>query len=441
MTDLKLDFDEGIILQTEDVWSYDGNKEHNYDEMYLTNKNLIRVYEKSNGLFAKSETIVDRIPLSNIKVINGVVQAKQVKDSDYGNCLRILYTNGAMELYELCSSPKKEHPLWESAIAQAIVGMSSEVDLTRQEPVHIPVSNAQPVQREEKKKGLFEGLASSLNVDLQAVVEKAQTKIAEFPQQVAEKTQVFVETKNNINAEKETITEMPPIPTSQTNGVAFCSNCGTKLNVDAKFCHGCGSAVSSNSQPVQQPLVQSTTVDHTVRKQEYAGKVIKCPNCGGVITETTVICPECGMQLTGRAAVSSVQVFKDQLMDIENARKSGSGGMLGVYLPADKADIQKLTLIRNFPIPNSIDDILEFMFLAIANIDVNLSKNTLTNKMNSSAQIETKATIGRTISNAWVSKMEQCYKKAELLFPNASEFETVQRVYRDKMKELKIKVK
>ena len=76
MTDLKLDFDEGIILQTEDVWSYDGNKEHNYDEMYLTNRNLIRVYEKSNGLFAKSETIVDRIPLSNIKVIHGCITVR-----------------------------------------------------------------------------------------------------------------------------------------------------------------------------------------------------------------------------------------------------------------------------------------------------------------------------------------------------------------------------
>ena len=51
MMELKLDFDEGILLQTDDVWSYDGNKEYNYDEMYLTNKNLIRVYEKSKGLF------------------------------------------------------------------------------------------------------------------------------------------------------------------------------------------------------------------------------------------------------------------------------------------------------------------------------------------------------------------------------------------------------
>ena len=42
-------------------------------------------------------------------------------------------------------------------------------------------------------------------------------------------------------------------------------------------------------------------------------------------------------------------------------------------MSANKADIQKLSLIRNFPIPNSIGDVLEFMMLAIANIDVKLS--------------------------------------------------------------------
>lgn len=62
------------------------------------------------------------------------------------------------------------------------------------------------------------------------------------------------------------------------------------------------------------------------------------------------------MQITGRAANLTVQDFKNQLMAIENSRKGGLGGVLGVYLAADKADVQKLTLIRNFPIPNSIGD-------------------------------------------------------------------------------------
>ena len=129
-------------------------------------------------------------------------------------------------------------------------------------------------------------------------------------------------------------------------------------------------------QAAVEPTIQENSAE---RKQEYAGRIQKCPNCGCTISDTVAVCPDCGMRITGKAANLTVQDFKNQLMAIENSRKGGLGGVLGVYLAADKADVQKLTLIRNFPIPNSIGDILEFMMLAIANIDVGLSKNTVMN--------------------------------------------------------------
>lgn len=230
------------------------------------------------------------------------------------------------------------------------------------------------------------------------------------------------------------------------NYSCFCTNCGTGLATNEKFCHNCGTAVATNTkvETEQPPAIPKESepeiVEHneTERKQEYAGKILKCPNCGGVIGETTVICPECGMQVTGREAQLSIQEFENQLMAIENSRKGGRGGFLGVCTPVSKTDIQKLTLIRNYPIPNTVSDILEFVMLAIANIDVNLSKNTLANRGNGC--LETSATIDRTISNAWVSKMEQAYKKAEILFPNDPTFAGIQKMYLDKMKALKIKV-
>lgn len=237
------------------------------------------------------------------------------------------------------------------------------------------------------------------------------------------------------------------------NGKAkFCSDCGAKLNAGEKFCHNCGAQIVVNKQTskpesfessavVPQPAVEATIQENsTERSQEYAGKIQKCPNCGCTISDTVAVCPDCGMQITGRAANLTVQDFKNQLMAVENSRKGGLGGVLGVYLAADKADVQKLTLIRNFPIPNFIGDILEFMMLAIANIDVGLSKNTVMNRWGNSQQMETGATIARTISNAWVSKMEQVYHKAEILFPNDPAFAGIQKMYFDKMKELKIKV-
>lgn len=229
---------------------------------------------------------------------------------------------------------------------------------------------------------------------------------------------------------------------NQQGACSFCSNCGTKLNVGSKFCSGCGSPVGGTVTQTPPPVpttnnLPATSPNH--RQQEYVGTVFKCSNCGCVITQTTAICPECGTRITGQSAVGSIQAFKEQLMSIESGRKKGFGGFFGVYTPADAVDIQKLTLIRNFPIPNSIDDILEFMMLAVANIDVSLSKNTWANRT-SNGGMETAATIGKTISNAWVSKMQQAYQKAEIAFPNDPAFKQIQKIYFGKMKELKIKV-
>lgn len=277
--------------------------------------------------------------------------------------------------------------------------------------------------------------------------------------------------------------------------MAFCSNCGAKLNDGVKFCSECGSAVNvpsaamqqtnSNTEPVKHKggvlgdlsgvlaagirtvtdkanqamssvqdgrvqnaqipstpsmAAQSSASKKTTRQQEYAGIVLKCPNCGSPIGETTAICPDCGFKITGRAAVSSVQVFSEQLMAIEaGRRKDGLTAMLGVGV--NPADQKKLSLVRSFPIPNTVDDILEFMLLAVTNIDVGLSKNTMMNRYQGGAKSgESSLTMPKTISDAWVAKMKQAYQKAEVAFPNDPAFSSIQKIYYDKMKELKIKI-
>lgn len=47
--------------------------------------------------------------------------------------------------------------------------------------------------------------------------------------------------------------------------------------------------------------------------------------------------------------------------------------------------------------------------------------------------------IEKQISDAWVVKMQQLYKKAKRLFPNDEAFLQIQDIYFSKMKELHIK--
>ena len=179
--------------------------------------------------------------------------------------------------------------------------------------------------------------------------------------------------------------------------------------------------------PVFEEKNQNCNHNLDERSQEYAGYVLKCPSCGTPITQSTVICPECGHRITGQAAISSVQEFSHELMAIESHRNNGVLGLINDGSEARAAE--KLTLVKSFPIPNTIDDICEFIFLAIANIDVTLSKNSFWNNSCGSPT---------DLSNAWVSKMQQAYQKAKMLFPSDHTFIYIQQIYFEKMKELKL---
>ncbi len=423
MIDLELEFDEGIILQCSDVERY-GSAEDELEEMILTNKNIICITEKSTGLFSKTKTEITKIPLKSIKVINGQSQIMQVKNDNYGLCLQIVFTHGR-EYFVFQESPKKEIPKWIIELNKLIAG------------VEVPVVKN---KQHESAIGGFSSFVTSIKNDADSTIQKTISKVNQVSNSSKERSAPINESIN-----PEPIQDNTPPPQSQGS---FCPNCGIREASGAKFCCGCGNPIGDNAKPPvlnvsPSPISQTShtppPTNTSKRHQEYAGVILKCPNCGGTITQTAAICPECGFRITGQTTVGSVQAFKDQFMAIENSRKGGLNAALGMYF-VDKTDTQKLSLIRSFPIPNSIDDILEFLMLAITSIDVGLSKNTVMNRWNNSAPMDTGYTIGRKISNAWVAKMEQMYRKAEIAFPNDPAFAVIQRMYFDKMKELNIKM-
>jgi hypothetical protein len=100
-------------------------------------------------------------------------------------------------------------------------------------------------------------------------------------------------------------------------------------------------------------------------KSEKYGDVRKCPGCGAIIESFTTRCPDCGFVFNNVGAISSVTAFSKKMDQIE-ASRSGSllSGIAAMY-GMDKITQQKSTLIANFPIPTSKEDILEFLTLAV----------------------------------------------------------------------------
>ena len=244
---------------------------------------------------------------------------------------------------------------------------------------------------------------------------------------------VFDEIKNGVSKFKQSVKGTFSNNEDKQKNSKYCSECGAKISREAKFCEKCGKDLNSTGEK-GSGVAANKDSSNTDKKKD--GVIFICPNCSKTISQISVICPYCGCEISEREVVSSVKEFSLLIQELERSRKERSIFSFGKADPIDK---KKLSLIRSFPIPNAISDIFEFVMLAIGNISTKLSKNTLVNRL-ASDDVEDADTIERAISNAWVLKLRQAYQKAKILFENEKIFFQIEEVYKQKMKELKIKI-
>ena len=436
MFDYNFDYDEGVLLESEDV-SWASRDYLELDKFVLTNKKLYCAYEKSNGLFKKPTNELNVLLLSDIKIINGQALVQQTKyEGDW--CLQIQFRQGT-EYFEFSDAPKKVIPLWISAINNSL-------------GIEIP-STPTPTKKSSPFSGMFAGAFAEVADNFKSVIDTAAetlgipTKSPTTPTNTVATT--YVAPTKTVNQSEE----------SRTQNNRFCVECGNKLMTGTKFCPNCGCKVDSNTtfvsqqETVQEPIQEPATVTppiepipfepvqvenapkevKTQRQQEYVGKIFKCPHCGGVVNQFDAICSSCGFHLSGKEAIGSAMDFQQQLLKIEMTRQNQKVGFWDQREALDATDKQIIALIKSYPIPNSIEDIVEFFHLAIGNIDVAKSKKSVFNTDGWDG-----GSRERAISNAWVGKMQQIYKKAELFFPNEPEFAHVKEAYSSIMKELKL---
>ena len=184
--------------------------------------------------------------------------------------------------------------------------------------------------------------------------------------------------------------------------MAYCKECGHQLDENAKFCSECGAKVAEKEQ----------------RKIEYDGKVHKCPNCGEVLQSFLPICPSCGYELRDTRVSNSLQEFTTKLEQIEAERETKKQGFLNSNQNTlTKTDEQKISLIKSFSIPNTKEDIFEFMILASSNINTKWWLEGNTDTVAQEAE-----------SSAWLAKFEQAYQKAEIQFEDDPAFEKIKKL-------------
>ena len=436
--ELNLESGEGVLHQTYDIWNFDGEDEHNFDYLYLTNKNIIRVTEKSK-MFSKAETIVQKIPLS------AITKAAYVNDEEYGNGLRVYYKDGKSDLYELCDVPKKDYPKWTNAINSAIINLTGKEDADKN-VVPSPV-----IKSTVEERSISESIASATTVD----TNDEDTKNDKF---IAGATAFMSSGKSVVDVAKQTFSETYTKPIAEH---VFCTNCGTKNNVEAKFCQGCGAQLGVKPKNVQQvesayvttskatteaethykesvdESVHNKIVETVVKEQitkrntVYEGNVHKCPHCHETLNSFTGVCPSCGSEIRDSKTSNAVREFSLKLEAIESSRPVQNMSFKKVLAnqhQISETDQHKINLIRSFAIPNNKEDILEFLVLASSNI--NERRDSIWEPLNESE---------KAVSDAWKAKFEQAYEKAKLLFGSSREFQNIEHFYKNKNKQIKDK--
>lgn len=181
--------------------------------------------------------------------------------------------------------------------------------------------------------------------------------------------------------------------------MAFCSNCGFELPEGVKYCPQCGT-----------PSINATRQGKT----KYDGEIHKCPNCGEVLGAFVAVCPSCGYELRGTSASSVVSSFAKKIEEIEH-------GEAGAKMSARAREKQIVSLVRNFVIPNTKEELLEFMILASSNI--NIERYDTSQVMSASK---------KAVSDAWESMFEQAYQKAQISFGNSPDFSLFSSIYEEK---------
>lgn len=284
MTDLKLDFDEEIILQSTEVERY-GIKEQSLDEMVLTNKYIICVYGKSTGLFSKPEMVVEKIPLSTIKVVNGRAQVMSYDNDDYGLGLQVLFVSGHREHF-LFYDEKKELPRWEKKIC-SLIGKD------------IVSSSSYTEESDIDGKPHYENTAF-----------ESKENVVRFCSYCGTKLDV---------------------------GGRFCQNCGEAVVAGSVK----SDAPNSKESDVEENSIKENPGE---RKTVYEGEIHKCPNCGDIIDAYETICEACGYEIRGRKAVSVVRELALKL-EKTNDRKAKEELIRNFYIPNTKEDIYEFFIL------------------------------------------------------------------------------------------------
>jgi hypothetical protein len=161
----------------------------------------------------------------------------------------------------------------------------------------------------------------------------------------------------------------------------------------------------------QQISKNTETPISAAPKSDKFGDVKKCPACNAILQAFQTKCTDCGHEFSNIGANVSIGKLFEMLNACENERidtgtsiGSAIGGLFAKIGAGDRIMEKKKSIISGFPIPNTKDDILEFLSTAVPNAKT---------RGNFFTKDEPENKSHNDMTTTWKSKCEQIIMKAK----------------------------
>lgn len=157
-------------------------------------------------------------------------------------------------------------------------------------------------------------------------------------------------------------------------------------------------------------------------KSDKYGDVRKCPACGAIVPSMAAVCPECGQEFTNIKANSTANMLMLKIDEIQAQSSVAQRGLNAkdaktaqreTWAIESQVTSRTVQAIKNFPIPNTREDLIEFMTLCLSNSRADRQ-------------------YVDEIAEAWREKFEQLITKARITIPNDPIAEDLIKKYKSK---------
>lgn len=157
----------------------------------------------------------------------------------------------------------------------------------------------------------------------------------------------------------------------------------------------------------QLEMEKAKAAQKSAPKSDKFGDVRKCPACGAMVESFQTRCPECGHEFSNIEANSTTQKLVVELERCnEQYQSTGLFGSIARSFGTDTNTTRKIEIIRNFPVPNTKEDLIEMLTLAHANSKFS---------RDDSASIQ-------NIAKTWKVKEKQIRDKADIVLKDDPDY-------------------